>query len=253
MKFIVLVIGFVLFQTNILAQISSTESTLINSVEANNTEALDLVKKLVNINSGTMNFDGVQKVGAELRKEFDDLGFETSWVDGKPFNRAGHLVAKHFGSDEAPKILLIGHLDTVFEKDSPFQKTKMIDENTMKGPGIADMKGGDVIMLYALRALMENGELDKMNIWAVFTGDEEYSGSPLSLSKKALIDAAKWADIAIGFENGDGNPATANISRRGSIKWELKTEGNPAHSSQIFQDEVGAGAIYEASRILNSF
>jgi len=248
-----LTIFFTLINLNLFAQLSPTESKILTNVESNNAEALDLLIKLVNINSGTMNFEGVQKVGTELRAEFDALGFETSWEDGAEFNRAGHLVAKHFGNNDAPKILLIGHLDTVFEKDSPFQNSEMIDKNTMKAPGIADMKGGDVIMLYALKALKESGQLDNMNIWAVFTGDEEYSGSPLTLSKKALIDAAKWADIAIGFENGDGNPTTANISRRGSIKWELKTEGNPAHSSQIFREDVGAGAIFEASRILNAF
>lgn len=251
MRYLLLI--FLFITVDATAQLSPTESKILTNVESNNAEALGLLIKLVNINSGTMNFEGVEKVGSELRKEFDELGFETSWEDGAEFNRAGHLVAKHFGNNDAPKILLIGHLDTVFEKDSPFQNSEMIDKNTMKAPGIADMKGGDVIMLYALKALKESGQLDNMNIWAVFTGDEEYSGSPLTLSKKALIDAAKWADIAIGFENGDGNPATANISRRGSIKWELKTEGNPAHSSQIFREDVGAGAIFEASRILNAF
>lgn len=251
MKNLLFILLFV--NTSVFAQVSSIENQVLKNVETNNTEALELIKKLVNINSGTMNFEGVQKVGAELRKDFDNLGFETSWVDGKPFNRGGHLVAKHYGNENAPKIMLIGHLDTVFEKDSPFQEYEMIDETTMKAPGIADMKGGNAIIVYALKALKEANLLSDMNIWVVFTGDEEYSGSPLTLSKAALVEAAKWADIAIGFENGDGNPATANISRRGSIKWELTTEGNPAHSSQIFQDEVGAGAIYEASRILNSF
>lgn len=244
---------FLFINVNATAQLSSIERKIEDRVNSNNDDALELLKDLVSINSGTMNFDGVREVGVTLRKEFDALGFETTWVDGKPFNRAGHLVAKHIGSDDAPKILLIGHLDTVFEKDSPFQKSSMIDENTMKAPGIADMKGGDVIMLYALKALKESDQLKNMNIWVVMTGDEEHSGSPLNLSKKALIEAAKWADISIGFENGDGNPATANVSRRGSIGWELKTEGNPAHSSQIFREDVGAGAIFEASRILNSF
>ncbi|MFY0683257.1 MAG: M20/M25/M40 family metallo-hydrolase [Balneola sp.] len=244
---------FLFITVDATAQLSAVESKLVDRVDYNNEEGLELLKKTIAINSGTMNFEGVKQVGDVLRKEFDDLGFETIWEDGSKFNRSGHLIAKHFGSEDAPKILLIGHLDTVFEKDSPFQEMEMVDENTMKAPGIADMKGGNVIMLQALRALKENNHLKDMNIWVVFTGDEEYSGSPLTLSKKALIDAAKWADIAIGFENGDGNPGTANISRRGSIKWELKTEGNPAHSSQIFQEKVGAGAIFEASRILNSF
>jgi glutamate carboxypeptidase len=253
MNKITLLFTFIFLQVNAFAQLSAVESKIVDRVDYNNEEGLELLKETIAINSGTMNFDGVRKVGDVLRKEFDDIGFETSWIDGKKFNRAGHLVAKHFGSDKSPKILLIGHLDTVFEKDSPFQEMTMVDENTMKAPGIADMKGGNVIMLQALRALKENNHLKDMSIWVVFTGDEEYSGSPLTLSKKALIDAAKWADIAIGFENGDGNPGTANISRRGSIKWELKTEGNPAHSSQIFREDVGAGAIFEASRILNAF
>tara|TARA_R110001599_G_scaffold1889_4_gene9925 strand:- start:381894 stop:383195 length:1302 start_codon:yes stop_codon:yes gene_type:complete len=253
MKAIVLIISFLFIQSNVLAQLSAVESKLADRVDYNNEEGLELLKEIIAINSGTMNFEGVKQVGDVLRKEFDDLGFETIWEDGAEFNRSGHLIAKHFGSEDAPKILLIGHLDTVFEKDSPFQEMTMVDENTMKAPGIADMKGGDVIMIEALRALKENNHLKDMNIWVVMTGDEEYSGSPLELSKKALIDAAKWADIAIGFENGDGNPATANISRRGSIKWELKAEGNPAHSSQIFREDVGAGAIFEASRILNAF
>ncbi len=244
---------FLLITTNTFAQLSAVESKIVSRVNYNNEAGLELMKETIAINSGTMNFEGVKQVGDVLREEFDDLGFETSWEDGSAFNRSGHLIAKHFGNEDAPKILLIGHLDTVFEKDSPFQEMEMINDTTMKAPGIADMKGGNVIMIQALRALKENNHLDDMNIWVVMTGDEEYSGSPLELSKKALIDAAKWADISIGFENGDGNPGTANISRRGSIKWELKTEGNPAHSSQIFREDVGAGAIFEASRILNSF
>lgn len=243
MKKLILLFIFVALQISAFAQLSVVESKLVDRVDYNNEDGLELLKEIIAINSGTMNFEGVKQVGDVLRKEFDDLGFVTSWEDGSEFNRSGHLIAKHFGSEDAPKILLIGHLDTVFEKDSPFQEMTMVDENTMKAPGIADMKGGDVIMIQALRALKENNHLKDMNIWVVMTGDEEYSGSPLELSKKALIDAAKWADIAIGFENGDGNPATANISRRGSIKWELKTEGNPAHSSQIFREDVGAGAI----------
>jgi len=251
MRYLTLVLFFITVEVS--AQLSAVESKIVSRVNYNNEDGLELMKETIAINSGTMNFDGVKQVGDVLRKEFDDLGFKTSWEDGSAFNRSGHLMAKHFGSEDAVNILLIGHLDTVFEEDSHFQEMEMINDTTMKAPGIADMKGGNVIMLQALKALKQNNHLDDMNIWVVMTGDEEYSGSPLELSKKALIDAAKWADISIGFENGDGNPATANVSRRGSIKWELKTEGNPAHSSQIFREDVGAGAIFEASRILNAF
>jgi glutamate carboxypeptidase len=115
------------------------------------------------------------------------------------------------------------------------------------------MKGGDVIIIYALKALKEANVLKDMNIIVVMTGDEELSGRPLSLAREALINAAKDADIALGFENSDGNPKTIVVSRRSSSGWELKVTGNAAHSSQIFTESVGVGAIYEASRILNSF
>lgn len=239
--------------SSIHAQVSETEQRLVNYIDETNEAALALLIKTININSGTMNFEGVREVGAVLRKEFDDLGFETRFEDGASFNRAGHLIAEHRGNGKGPKILLIGHLDTVFEPDSPFQKFEMVNDTIAKAPGIADMKGGNVIILQALGALKAVGALSKMDIVVVMTGDEELSGSPLSLSKKALIDAGKYADIAIGFENGDGNPSTANISRRGSIGWELTVKGKPAHSSQIFREDIGAGAIYEVSRILTSF
>lgn len=234
------------------AQTDKTEKKLIQYVDTHNDEYLNLLKELININSGTMNFEGVRQVGDVLMEKFKALGMEVEWVDGSSFNRAGHLVARIEGG-KGKKILMIGHLDTVFEPDSPNQKWSQVDENTIKGPGIADMKGGDVIILQSLAALHSVGLLKEMNITVVMTGDEELSGSPLSESKKALIDAAKWADVALGFENGDGNPATVNVARRSSSGWTLTVTGNASHSSQIFKPKVGAGAIYEASRILYQF
>ncbi|MEP1096084.1 MAG: M20/M25/M40 family metallo-hydrolase [Cyclobacteriaceae bacterium] len=245
--------SFLIFQTFLLsAQLDRTEKKLSKWVDDNNADAVTLLKELVNINSGTMNFEGVRAVGDVLMEKFDALGMETEWVSGKGFNRAGHLVAKIEGG-KGMKILMIGHLDTVFEPDSPNQEWRPVDENIVKGPGIADMKGGDVIILQALSALNANGLLKDMNIMVVMTGDEELSGSPLSKSKETLVEAAKWADISLGFENGDGNPATVNVARRSSSGWTLTTTGNAAHSSQVFKPEVGAGAIYEAARILNQF
>ncbi|MEQ9264664.1 MAG: M20/M25/M40 family metallo-hydrolase [Balneolaceae bacterium] len=235
------------------AQVSDIEQQMIEYIDETNTAALELLIKTININSGSMNFEGVREVGRVLSLEFDKLGFETRWEDGKDFNRAGHLVAEYRGANATKKLLLIGHLDTVFELDSPFQKFEMVNDSVARAPGIADMKGGNVIILQALGALKAVEALDNLDITVVMTGDEELSGKPLSLSKKALIDAAKYADIAIGFENGDGNPGTANISRRGSIGWTLTVGGKPAHSSQVFREDIGAGAIYEAARILTSF
>ena len=227
------------------------ERALATYIDAHSHEALALLERVVNINSGTQNFEGVREVGRAFRAEFDALGFTTRWVDGAAFKRAGHLVADHPGS--GPRILLIGHLDTVFEKDSPFQKFERVDERTAGGPGIIDMKGGDVVMVGALKALHALGVLKTMNVIVVMTGDEEDSGDPLSAARAALVAAAKGADLAIGFEDGPGDPKLAVTARRGTTGWEVRVKGTPAHSSQIFRDDIGYGAVYEVARILNSF
>ncbi len=231
--------------------LTAGERALLAAVDANNEAALALLERVVNINSGTMNFAGVRDVGRVFRAEFDALGFTTEWVDGTPFGRAGHLVAEHPG--QGPRFLLIGHLDTVFEPDSPFQKFERVSPIAAKGPGITDMKGGNVVMLHALKALQSTGQLRSMNIVVVLTGDEESAGRPLTQSRAALVKAAQGADVAIGFEDGDGNPATAVIARRGTTNWELRVKGTPAHSSQIFNAENGYGAVFETARILNAF
>jgi glutamate carboxypeptidase len=234
-----------------IAQLSKIEKKIASSVDNHRQEALNLLEQVVNINSGSMNFDGVYKVGQIFRSRLDALGFQTKWVDGKPFGRSGHLIAEHKGKGKT--ILLIGHLDTVFELASPFQKFTLLNDSTMTGPGVGDMKGGDVVIIQSLQALQDAGLLKDMSIIVVMTGDEELSGKPLSLSRYDLVEAAKAADIAIGFEDGAGDPRTAVVSRRSSSGWELKVTGVPAHSSQIFTEKFGAGAIYEASRIINSF
>lgn len=237
--------------TPLFAQLTKTEKKVVAQVDANNAGAVELLKEVVNINSGSMNFEGVKKVGQIFKSRFDALGFETQWIDGTPFGRAGHLIARHKGKGKT--ILMIGHLDTVFELSSPFQSFTLLNDSTATGPGTTDMKGGDVVILYSLEALKAAGLLKDMNIIVVMTGDEELSGRPLELARHDLVEAAKAADIALGFEDGDGNPKTAVVARRSSSGWELHVTGVPSHSSQIFTDNIGAGAIYEASRILIGF
>lgn len=248
----ILILSALFISSLSFAQKGKMEKKIIKSVDQHVDASIDLLKKAVNINSGTMNFDGVKKVGELFKAELDQLGFHTELTNGEAYGRAGHLIAKREGK-KGPKFLLIGHLDTVFELDSPFQEYTMIDENIMKGPGVADMKGGDVIIILAMKALKEAGVLDDMSIEIVMTGDEEKSGEPIELSKRDLIEGAKRADIALGFENGDNNPKTIVVARRGSSDWQLKVTGVPAHSSQVFTKDIGVGAIYEASRILNEF
>jgi glutamate carboxypeptidase len=233
--------------------LSRAERRIVAAVDRGAPAALDLLQRAVDINSGTMNFEGVRAVGRLLAPEFERLGFTTEWIDGAPWGRAGHLVARRPGRQGAPKVLLIGHLDTVFERDSPFQRFERLSGDAARGPGVCDMKGGDVIMLLALQALKEAGVLDRLAFVAVLTGDEEDSGAPLTLARRHLVEAAEWADVAIGFEDGAGDPRTAVIARRGSSSWRLRTTGHPAHSSQIFRPDIGSGAIYEAARILAAF
>ena len=231
--------------------LSPLEKSTAKAVDSHNAEALALLERIVNINSGTMNLAGVRAVADVLRPQLESIGFKVRWVDGAAFKRAGHLVAEHPGP--GPKILLIGHLDTVFEPSSPFQKFTKINDSTATGPAVIDMKGGDVVMIYALRALRDAGQLEKMNVTAVFDGDEEDAGRPLALSRKALVDAAAGASAAMGFEDGAGDPKSAVISRRSATEWKLTTTGYPGHASQIFHDDIGAGAIFEMSRILTEF
>jgi len=248
--FFIIATGFLAMASFALAE-EDIDAELVAHVDHHENQALDLLERAVNINSGTMNLEGVREVGDLFRAEFDALGFETEWIDGAPFNRAGHLVANWEAGK--PRILLIGHLDTVFEPDSPFQRFERIDGNRAKGPGTIDMKGGNVVMLYALKALKAAGALDEMSVRVILTGDEERRGEPLDLAAKALVDSARWADHAIGFEDGDGDPDTAVVARRGSSNWVLQVAGKPAHSSQVFREDIGYGAIYEAARILDAF
>lgn len=241
---------------NVFAQLDDNEQAMVEFIDSTNAEVEALLIESVNINSGTMNFEGIRQVADHMMPHFAAIGFDVRFEDGSSFNRAGHLIAEHRGdgsNPDAPKVLLIGHLDTVFEPDSPFQAYERLDDERAMGPGITDMKGGNFIMLQALRALDSIGALAGMDITVVITGDEELSGDPLSLSKKAITDAAEYADVAIGFEDGDGNPATANISRRGAAGWTLNVTGTPAHSSQVFREDIGPGAIYETARILVLF
>ena len=233
------------------APIDPVESAIVAHVQADHARALALLRETVDINSGTMNFAGVRRVGAVFERELRALGFSTRWVDGASWHRAGDLLASR--GKHGPKLLLIGHIDTVFASDSPFQKLQVRDDGRASGPGSIDMKGGDVIMIHALRALRDSGQLDRMSVRVVLMGDEENRGEPMATATSTLMEAGAWADIALGFEDGDGDPRHAAISRRGASSWQLEVTGKPAHSSQIFQPEVGDGAIFEAARILDGF
>jgi glutamate carboxypeptidase len=165
--------------------------------------------------------------------------------------RSGHFFAEHKANRKGRSnktVLLIGHLDTVFEGDG--QKWSLVDDSTAKGAGSSDMKGGDVVILYALKAMKAAGTLDDTNIIVAFTGDEENTGEPESIARRDLVEAARRSQVILGFE-GDAGKAT--VARRGSSSWILTVMGRQSHSAGVFGRGSGYGAIYELARILNEF
>ena len=248
--------AFILFLSltlSVTAQgLNKTEKKISKIVSTNTPDAIEFLEQVVNINSGSLNLKGVREVGTVFREGFDAIGFKTEWEEmPAEMNRAGHLIATIKG-DKGKKLLLIGHLDTVFEENSPFQTFEKLNDSIALAPGGNDMKGGDVMILYALKALYEAGALEGADIQLVFTGDEESTGKPLEISRASLINAAKRADIALGYETSTGFDY-ATVARRGASGWHLVTEGRRAHSSGVFSERTGAGAIFEMSRILNAF
>ncbi|RNA61498.1 M20 family peptidase [Chryseobacterium nematophagum] len=227
------------------------EKKIINYTLQNRKEQLDLLERLVNINSGTENVYGIKKVGALVKPEFEALGFNVQWYDlPSDMHHAGSLIATLNGNP-GPRILLIGHLDTVFSMNSPFQKfTLSPDQKQVTGPGVIDNKGGVVTILYAMKALQHVNALKNANITIVLTGDEELAAKPTSISRSALTDIAKNSAIALGFEFALA-PDELVVGRRGLNEWFLTSTGKSQHSSLIFQPNVGFGAIYEISRVLH--
>ncbi len=255
---------FSAFTPHINAQsLTAQERAMAASIDAHRPDDLALLSKLIDINSGTMNFPGVIAVKNVLVPQFESLGFQVQWHPMQDqTNRAGDLVAIHpcpNGTGQCgKKLLLIGHMDTVFEPSSPFQKYEIVPGTEGKvatGPGVSDMKGGLVIMLAALRAMKEAGALEHTEIRIVLSGDEERAGLPLTLARHDLIAAGKQSDVAFEFEPGSriNGQDSISIARRSAITWHLETTGMSGHSSQIFGDHLGYGAIYELARIIDTF
>jgi glutamate carboxypeptidase len=227
--------------------LSTEEARLRAAVAAHYEEAVALLARAVDIPSGTHNLAGVRRVGDLFAAELRSLGFAPRWVDvPASMRRAGHLVAEHPGP--GARLLLIGHLDTVFEGDD---QRWVREDSVARGAGTSDMKGGDVAMLLALRALKEAGALDSMHVTVVMTGDEEAAGSPITAARAALMDAARASDVALAFEGGARG--LISTSRRGSSSWTLEITARQAHSAGVFSEGSGYGAVYEGARIIDEF
>jgi len=227
---------------------------MVDVVRAEHARNVDLLRRMVLVNSGTMNFAGVEQVGRMMRAELEPLGFQVEWIHMAEAGRAGHLVARHVGSGRGKRMLLVGHLDTVFEPDSPFQGWS-VQGDIAEGPGASDMKGGLVVMLAALRAMHSAGTLKAADITVVLTGDEEKPGRPIAVARRHLIDAGRASDVALDFEglSREQGRDIGAVARRSSNNWTLKVRARSGHSSGVCYDTVGCGAAYELARIIDTF
>jgi glutamate carboxypeptidase len=227
-------------------KISPDEQKLVDYIDAHTGEAIALLEKTVNIESPTENLAGVRQVGAVFKAEFELLGFTARWINmPAEMKRAGHLLAEKKGT-KGKRVLLLGHLDTVLSGEK-FRR----QGNRAFGTGSSDMKAGDVVLYFALKALHATGALKAANVIVLLTGDEEDSGDPVEVSRGDMIAAAKRSDLVLSFENGGSNIAT--VARRGASDWTLEVTARTGHSGQIFKPSMGSGAIFEAARILDQF
>lgn len=225
------------------AGLDRTERAIARQAAAGQSDAESLLERVVDIESPTENVAGVRAVGDVFAAELRAIGFSTRWVElPASMKRAGHLVAESSGT-KGKRLLLLGHLDTVL-----FGERFRRDGTRAYGTGTSDMKGGAVVMLQALKALHAAGALEGRRIVVMLTGDEEDAGMPIADTRGPMIELAGKSDAALSFEAAiDG---TATIGRRGINGWTLEVKGETGHSSGIFGEERGSGAIYEAARIL---
>src|SRR4030095_13512087 len=250
-KWVLTIALCIITRFSVAQSLSKQEQEIVKSITGDMQAAISLLEASVNINSGSFNIEGVRKVGELYAKELAALGFTTEWITlPDSLKRAGHLVAWRKGN-KGKKLFLIGHLDTVFEPDMPANPFAILTDGMATGQGIIDDKGGDVLVIAALKALHKQGLLDDASITVYFTGDEENAGRPTEISRGDFIARAKQHDIALGFEGGNGLNTVAT-ARRGASEWTLEVDAKQAHSSGVFGN-AGYGAIYEASRIINTF
>ena len=249
--FIALLLAFsptqVIAAENIESAISEREQEINSWLTSQEDNMLNLLERITNINSGTLNKAGVDEMSAIFNDELSLLGFSISTLPGDliampscpgsdyNIDVSDHLLATKSG--EGPKFLLIGHLDTVFPLDSPFQ-TFHRNGDVMYGPGVADMHGGLVVMLYALKALNEFGELDDKHITILLNSDEEIG----SLSSRNYIEEQAQAhDWGLVYESSGTNNLTR--VRKGLGQARFVVNGIASHAGGAH--EQGRSAIKE--------
>ncbi|UCE63123.1 MAG: M20 family metallopeptidase [Nitrospirota bacterium] len=247
----VTVLSLILFplkgRSEIIAQttsLSEQEIMLVNWVESQQVALLHDLETYVNINTGTFNQDGINKFRDMLEVEFKSLGFETSVQPGgevdlltcksRKMKFADHLLARRAGVDSL-KVFLNGHLDTVFAKGDEFQTITIEPDGRLKGPGVLDMKGGLVVLTYALKALHHSGRLDDANITIFLNTDEEIG----SLGSRPFIEElALKHDVGLIFEGSRDHKLARH--RKGLGQARIKVTGRESHAGAAHQKGVSA-------------
>lgn len=228
------------------ASLDSVEARIVAFVDAHQEAFITDLEAALRIDSATENLAGVARMGDFYRRHLDELGFNTRWAElPASTGRSGHLLAERQGT-QGQRVLLLGHLDTVYPGGAARR-----EGTRLHGSGAADMKGGNMVMLQALRALHAAGALADTRLIVMLTGDEEAPGLPQEITRRDLREAGKRSDLVLAFESAVG--MTGTIARRGVVTWELEVQGATGHSSGIFSAAMGSGSVYEAARILQGF
>lgn len=206
----------------------------------------DLVRKWAEINSGSTNELGLSQMAVELSQAFANTKATISTLPTASHSSASPSVLSIVQRPNAPfKVLLCGHRDTVFATDHPFQHCTLLDENTLQGPGVADMKGGLVVMLYALLALERSPWANNLGWEVLITGDEE-TGSLGS----APILAARAGQYQMGlvFEPALTEAGLFAGERKGSGHYTVVATGKAAHAGRNF--DQGRNAIVALAALI---
>jgi glutamate carboxypeptidase len=207
-------------------------------------EYLHDLETIVNINSGTYTKTGIDRVSAYLQNRFQSLGFSTHF--NKQEQYGDHLIATHTGqSQHGPRILLIGHIDTVLPDGEaerrPFTISQRNGMRIATGPGVLDMKSGVLIGMYALRLLIENHQSHYSTVTFICNSDEEI-GSPSS--KPLIQELAQQADAVLVLEPGR-TAETIVSSRKSCGQYRVEVQGVAAHAG--VEPDRGRNAILELS------
>ncbi|RVU19426.1 M20 family metallopeptidase [Methylobacterium oryzihabitans] len=215
------------------------ERTVLDWLAARHDAMVDLLGEIVNLDSGSADKAGIDRVGAVLRRRLDAAGLSTRVVAHAA--HGDNLVADLPGERAGGHALLLGHMDTVFPAGTAAARPFRVADGIATGPGVADMKAGLVMNVFVAQAFAATGGAP-MPLTVLCTGDEEIA-SPAS--RPVIEAAARGAVLVLNAEPGraSGNVVTR---RKGALFLRIAIEGRAAHSG--VEPGKGASAIDAMAR-----